>query len=472
MAATMKQRFRRQVRGFAILWTCLSIGLAAAAFIAVYSTYGTANPPPADDLLNAALPLTTGTAVAQAATATPNPTPPPTTAPTTPPTAEVTAQAAAAEPTALPATPTLLPINDRRFHLGVQVQVSYDIMDTWMNVAANQLSVRWVKQQIRWEDMEPTDDVFEWFYTDTYLESTDEFGLNVLASIVTAPDWAREPGVNLDRHGPPADPAEYAEFLRELLTRYPGRIQAIEVWNEQNLDREWTSASGRLAAAEYIELLRVAYQTIKDIDPGIIVISGALSPTGVSDGVTAVDDFQYMDEMIAAGLLNYSDCIGAHHNGINVSPAYTWDATPNDPTAQFRGPFDNPHHSWSFRSTLQTYANKIAVAGGDQPLCVTEFGWASAEGIGQVRQGFEFASDNTLEEQRDFTVLAIESMREWDTVWIAILWNLNYGPQSGFDPNNDNVFYSIIGPSSQFRPVFDAVRDWNRAYEAELSAGS
>jgi len=130
-----------------------------------------------------------------------------------------------------------------------------------------------------------------------------------------------------------------------------------------------------------------------------------------------------------------------------------------------------PHHSWSFRSTLQTYANKVALAGGDQQLCVTEFGWASTVGIGQARAGFEFALDNTLEEQRDFTVRAIENMLTWDSVWIAILWNLNYGPQAGFDPNNDNVFYSIIGPDSQFRPVFDAVRDWNREYEARVGGG-
>lgn len=464
MASNLKQRFRRQVRSFVFFWTILSIGLVTVTFFAIYSAYGPLAPRPTD-LASAALPDEAETAnaltAAPPATATPRPTAVPTLTATP-------TRAEAAAPTAPLPTPTLLPVQDRRFHLGVQVQVSYDLMDMWMNVAANQLGVNWVKQQIRWEDFEPQDDQFDWTLTDIYLTAAQQHGLRVLASVVTAPDWAREPGVNLERHGPPADPNEYAEFLRALLTRYPGQIHAVEVWNEQNLDREWTSAAGQLIAADYVELLRVAYQTIKEVDPGVIVISGALSPTGLSDGVRAVDDFVYMDQMIAAGMLQYTDCVGAHHNGINVSPDYTWDAIPNDPTAAFRGPFDNPHHSWSFRSTLEAYANKIELAGGRAPLCVTEFGWASAEGIGQVRPGFEFAQDNTLEEQRDFTVAAIERMRASGDVWIAILWNLNYGPQAGFDPNNDNVFYSIIGPNSQFRPVFDAVRDWNRAYEAEF----
>ena len=170
--------------------------------------------------------------------------------------------------------------------------------------------------------------------------------------------------------------------------------------------------------------------------------------------------------MISAGLLNYADCVGVHHNGINLSPDYTWDAVPNDPTAQFRGPFDNPHHSWSFRSTLETYASKVRVAGGDQKLCVTEVGWPGAEGLEGVPAGLEFSYDNTLQEQRDYTIKALDFMRDSGDVRLAFLWNLNYGPQAGWSAENENVPYSIIGPEFSFRPVFDAVRDWNRAYEA------
>lgn len=464
-ATNVKAKFRRQVRGFVIIWLGITFIMAMATFIAIYMASSSLSPQPGS-LHNVAIPSQTPASTsAQQPTARPSPTPEPTTPPET---TELAQTEAAAQALAQAATPTLLPVQDRRFQLGVQVQVSYDRMGEWMNVAANQLSVRWVKQQVRWEEMEPEQDNYDWYTTDIYIPAAAEQGLKVLVSVVTAPDWAREPDVDLERHGPPADPQEYAEFVSLLLQRYPGQIHAVEVWNEQNLDREWTSTEG-LSAANYVELLRVAYQAIKNVDPGVIVVSGALSPTGLSDGVRAWDDFVYMDQLIAAGMLNYTDCVGAHHNGINVSPDYTWDAIPDDPTARFRGPWDTPHHSWSFRSTLQTYASKIALAGGDQLLCVTEFGWPSAEGLEGVRAGFEFAYDNTLEEQRDFTVRAIEFMRDSGTVQLAFLWNLNYGPQAGWAPDNDNVAYSIIGPGFVFRPVFDAVRDWNRAYEAEVA---
>jgi hypothetical protein len=298
------------------------------------------------------------------------------------------------------------------------------------------------------------------------LPSASAHGIHVMLSIVTAPDWARESGIDTSRHGPPANPQDYADFVVAILERYPGMVHAIEVWNEQNLDREWTSARG-LIAANYIELLRTTYEAVKDVDPGIIVISGALSPTGLSDGIRAWDDFTYMDQMISAGLLNSVDCIGAHHNGINVGPSLTWDNIPNDPSARFRGPYDNPHHSWSFRSTLQTYANKIQVAGGDQRLCVTEFGWASTEDMSGFPEGFEFARDNSLEEQRDYIIQAMGLMQEWDTVWLAFLWNLNYGPQAGWATDNDNVPYSLIGPDWNFRPAYGAVGEWMQDYWAQ-----
>ena len=372
----------------------------------------------------------------------------------------------AATPQPQPTPAGVRPIDETRFEAGVQVQVSHDLMEQWADVAANQLGVNWVKMQVRWENFEPENDVYDWTDTDLFIPAMAEQGVNVLVSVVTAPDWAREPGVNVQRHGPPADPAEYAEFVGELVARYPGQIGAVEVWNEQNLDREWTSIQG-LSASNYVSLLAAAHDAIKAVDPGIIVVSGALSPTGLNNGVQAWDDFTYMDQMIAAGLLTYADCVGAHHNGLNLSPDYEWNQVPNDPTARFRGPFDNPHHSWSFRSTLQGYAQRIRNAGGDQQLCVTEFGWPSATGLSGVANGLEFSYDNTLEEQRDFTVKALDFMSQSGDVRLAFLWNLNYGPQAGWAADNENVPWSIIGPDFVFRPVCDAVRDWNRAYEGE-----
>jgi hypothetical protein len=245
----------------------------------------------------------------------------------------------------------------------------------------------------------------------------------------------------------------------------------MEIWNEMNLDREWTSSKG-LKASNYVELLKAAYNAIKAVDPGVIVISGALSPTG-GDGIGAIDDFTYAQDMIASGVLNYVDCFGAHHNGINMPPLKKFNEGYNDPTAAFRGPFDNPHHSWSFRSTLQGYADMIHGAGKDTKLCVTEFGWPTVEDLsGPPRTGFEFAKDNTLAEQAQFIPEAMGLMEQSGYVWLAFIWNFNYAPLAGWEPTNDNVPYSLIGPDWQFRPAYETIREWYDEYKTRAGLNS
>jgi len=291
--------------------------------------------------------------------------------------------------------------------------------------------------------------------------------INVMLSIVTAPEWAREQGVNVDRHGPARTNDLYVNFVRTILERYPGQVFAIEVWNEQNLDREWTSLRG-LSATNYVSLLRDTYNMVQEVSSGTIVISGALSPTGLDDGIGAIDDFRYMEQMINAGMLDVVDCVGAHHNGYNIGPTVVYTNVPNDPSAIFRGPFDNPHHSWSFRSTLEGYTQRIRAAGSDKKLCVTEFGWAVTEDLAGTPRGFEFADDNSLEEQAQFFADALEYMESGGNVWLAFIWNLNYGAQANWDPANDNTPYSLIGPGFEFRPAFDAIREWYAAYEQRI----
>jgi hypothetical protein len=504
-AATARQR---QIRGFVIVWLGITLLMGALTFAGIYYTTGLANNDgDQDDEISIAVVPNAGEAVpsgnfdlSQIST---TPVPTADTAAFIPApvndTAPVEAAAVESQPdtttkanvqvepigqgsgpaeiSAPPAqnpapvqqdatpvpSPTPLPVNNQAFQVGIQVAPSYDpaVEQIWMTEVRDKLRLGWIKQQVRWQDVEPQPGQYNWADLDTTLQVASDYGVKVMLSVVTAPDWAREPGnQRLDKVGPPADPPTYANFLITMLYRYPHKIHAIEVWNEMNIDREWASVYG-LNAQNYVTLLRTAYAAIKSVDPGIIVISGALSPTGVNDGVGAYDDFTYMDMLIQAGMLNTTDCVGAHHNGYNIGPNVPWNNVPNDPTAIFRGPFDNPHHSWSFYSTINGYAQRIQQAGSDKKLCITEFGWASTEGINGTPVNFEFADDNTLAEQAQFFDEAIQSMSSWGFVWLAFIWNLNYGPIVDWNPANDNVPYSLLRPGWVPAPAYDVIAKYN-----------
>nr|HID14646.1 hypothetical protein [Anaerolineae bacterium] len=378
-----------------------------------------------------------------------------------------TVEATAVPPTATTAAalPTVPPAEEA-FGYGIAINGTGGGDVDYMMGQVESLGLGWIKQQVRWANFEGNPGQMDWSGFDWVVDAANRRNIKVMFSVVDAPHWSRTYFDDNIEGAPPDNLADFADFLGRMVDRYQGRIHAIEVWNEQNLDREWDTAEG-VNAERYVEMLRLAYQAIKSRDPNIIVISGALSPTGLNCNEPypecpptgrpiIVDDFVYFDQMIAAGFLNYCDCVGAHHNGINMPPNVAWDEGYNDPTAQFRGPFDNPDHSWSFKSTLWGYHDRIAAAGSDKPLCVTEFGWASAEGFDGYPPGFEFALDNTLEEQAQWDVEAFQLMRQWGFVRLAFLWNLNFS-QLGWGPEDPNAPYALIDFQGVARPAFGAI---------------
>jgi hypothetical protein len=287
---------------------------------------------------------------------------------------------------------------------------------------------------------------------DRIVDAANANGVNVLFSVVKAPEWARPPG-DTDQ-GPPADPNTYGAFLREMAKRYKGRVKAYEIWNEQNLYYEWGGRGGKINAAEYVQLLKVGYNAIKSVDPGAVVVSGALTPTGVNDGDIAIDDRVYLEQMYQAGLARYCDAIGAHPSGYNNPPDADWRSW-SDPTT----PHCKGHPSWFFRGTMESYRN-IMIKYGDahKRIWPTEFGWASVEGLGTApAQGYGYAADNTEAEQAKYILRAYEMGRSWGWVGPMFLWNLNFAPVAG--KHDEKAAFGIVRHNWSPRPAFAALRD-------------
>jgi hypothetical protein len=484
-------RHRQRVRAFALVWAGITLVLGALTFLAIYAATGIVTSPgrgiaPASFTTDNAggagsnaqastnVPQTMPQVALVQVTATLLPTVAAPATNTKPPAAGQVAQATAAPVQPAGPTPTIPAIKDADFDLGIAVQENADpnTFNAWTDMVGKQLKLNWVKMQIEWQRIEQEKGKIDFGALDIELPMLNKANIKVMLSIAKAPAWARDKGAktkpdpNGDLHdGPPADPKDLANFITAILNRYPGMVHAIEVWNEVNLDREWTTNPQALDPKRYVTLLQTARDAIRAVDPNIVIISAALSPTGANVAGRAMDDFAYFDLLVKAGMLQYADCVGAHHNGINVPPDADYQRIPNRPNARYRGPWDNPNHSWAFKSTLEGYAKRVAAAGSKLKLCVTEFGWPSAQGLkGKVRAGFEFAADNSLSDQADFTDKAISLMQQWGTVRLAFLWNLNYAAQAGFDlqgPTGDNVAWSILGTDYQPRPVWQKIVDRN-----------
>lgn len=337
------------------------------------------------------------------------------------------------------------------FGYGIQI-------DPWGNrgeaiALVKNMGFTWVKFQLPWKHFEGGGPG-QRNWPDDIIGDLHGNGLQILVSIVKAPDWARPANTDLSVEGPPADPATYASFVGEFARRYCGRVQAIEVWNEQNIHYEWGNEPAD--PARYIRLLAAAYNAIKSPSacPSMIVVSGAPTPAGnvtIGGQWRAVDDQAYLRAMYRHGLARYSDAIGVHPSGFNVPPDITYQQACGVISSQgsiFRGACDTPHPSWSFRSTMEGYWNIMKANGdGHKRLWPTEFGWASSS---NPRPGYEYAQDNTEQEQADYIVRAYQLMRGWGFVGVAFLWNLNYNVSH---PHEEHAAFGIQG-----RPAYEALR--------------
>ncbi len=294
------------------------------------------------------------------------------------------------------------------------------------------LGIRWAKWQVQWKDFEGGGPG-QRNWPDDVVAAFNGAGIQLLASIVKAPQWARGANPDMSVEGPPTDPNAYASFVGEFAGRYCGRVQAIEVWNEQNLHYEW--GNEKLDAARYVRLLRAAYGAIKRACPSTIVVSGAPTPTGALPPA-AIRDTTYLEQMYRAGLKGVCDAVGVHPSGFG-----------NPPDARFQdwqaGNYSRPSHvsdpSFYFRNTMEQYRNIMVKYGdGGKRLWPTEFGWAST---GSPYPGYEYATYNADQQQGEYIVRAYEIMRGWGWVGVAFLWNLNYN-------NGEQAAFRIMGRSA------------------------
>ncbi|MBI2861196.1 MAG: cellulase family glycosylhydrolase [Chloroflexi bacterium] len=347
-------------------------------------------------------------------------------------------------PTATPTeAPPAPPAPSGPFIYGVQAHLWQTDRDRTLSMA-RAAGFTGVKQQVRWDAIEPTKGARDWSELDRIVAAAQANGLRLLLSVLGAPLWATGPVEGGVVSSPPQNYDDFANFIGEMAARYRGRVAGYEVWNEQNLWYEW-GGRGKISAASYVDLLRRAYTAIKAADPSAIVVAGALTPTGVNDGVIAIDDVVYMEQMYQAGVRNYSDAIGAHPGGYNNSP----DADPTPKAEPFRN-----HPSFYFRRVEQLRAVMERYGDAAKKMWFTEFGWSTAN----QAPGYEYGAYNSEDDQAQYIVRAYQKARtEWSWVGAMFLWNLNFA--TIVPPTDEKAPFGILRADWSPRPAYIAFRD-------------
>ncbi|MEZ4643138.1 MAG: cellulase family glycosylhydrolase [Chloroflexota bacterium] len=350
-------------------------------------------------------------------------------------------------PIPTPAFPTYTGQPLAREEMGIQIHIHREDMSAIFSHLQT-LGIGWVKVQVSWKLYQPAPDQYaddRFGELDQLVHQANANGIAVLLSVSKAPEWSR-PTTELD--GPPTDFSLYTDFMQYLAARYQDNVAAYELWNEPNLQREWNGMP--LSAADLVALLRAGAQGVRAAAPTAVLISAAPATTGINDGIVAIDDRQYLRQMVEAGIADVVDALGVHPYGWGNAP----DNSVSAPDTAV--PSHNNHPSFFFYDTLHDYHAILSENGIDKPLWVTEFGWGSFDSFGTAPPaGAEFMNYVSEWQQAQYILRAYELGQTWDWVGPMMLWNLNFAPLLGTDFSESG--YSILRPDGTPRPAYLAL---------------
>jgi len=132
-----------------------------------------------------------------------------------------------------------------------------------------------------WLGVQPASGVWNWSSFESALANSTGRKIIVVAGGWGMPAWVQP--ANLI--------SNYVTYLTTLVQRYPGRIAAIEIWNEPDPSHFWDDPNWLQVVAN----LHIAGSAaIKAVDPSILVLGPTFSTAGVATMVTTLNQFGFI----------------------------------------------------------------------------------------------------------------------------------------------------------------------------------
>lgn len=314
----------------------------------------------------------------------------------------------------------------------------------------------WIRQEFPWEDIEihgrgdftdrrndlngdgQPDEISAWDKYDNIVTLAEGYNIEIIARLSTPPRWSQPE--NWTPHGPPIDLQDYVNFAVAVAERYQGRIHYYQVWNEPNIYPEWGEQSVNPQA--YAEMLCRTHDALKAVDPEIVVLSAALSPTNDLSGRDAYD-LLYLQRAYDFGISACFDILSAQAYGL------------------FSGPTDRRMRTTTMNFARPQWLREIMVANGDahKPIWISEAGWnpvPTAEEVPDVF-GRETYGTVTMQEAADYVPIAYQrAMSEWPWLGVMNYWFMKRADES--ERLQSWYYFRLVDPDFQPTPIYDSFK--------------
>jgi hypothetical protein len=311
----------------------------------------------------------------------------------------------------------------------------------------------WIKQRFEWRNIEVNSKGdFEWNEPDRIVDAVAQAGLKIIARVDNQPKWASST-IPWPGSGPPDNPRDWTDFLTALASRYHGRIQAYEVWNEPNLDREWGNRPPDPAA--YAAMLKASYQAVKAADPQALVISAGISPTTENDQ-HAVPDLQFIRGMYAAGARGTFDILGVNAQAFKSEACADPSVVANDPQLTNNDPSPvDLKRSYALRHVEDVRGLMVEQGDAAKQMAILEMGWTTDARPSSAYAWF--AVDR--EQQARELVAAFQCARQNWQPWMGFM-TVIYIPDPTWNQQDEQYWWSITNPDRTPRPAYTALKNY------------
>lgn len=193
---------------------------------------------------------------------------------------------------------------------------------------------------------------------DEYVRSAVASGLDVLIIL----DYGNRFYDQGERPTSEAAMAAFTRYATFMAKHFRGVVNKFEIWNEWDIPIGGVTGPGD--PADYMRLVRTVSVALKEVDPNITVVAGAMTNAAMYNG--------FLDGTLAGGLLQHCDVVSAH--------PYNWGEE-----LQARRP-----EAWLTRMDWLQSKLRDHNGGRDFPVYVTEMGWPTQideRGIATNRAG-------------------------------------------------------------------------------------
>ena len=277
--------------------------------------------------------------------------------------------------------PTNRSTTRRRMTEAEWVAVYSDTFPTLLD-ALEASGAEWTRVRINWSWIQPQEPPADYVwgpYHDEKLGLVAETGLEMIAVVADAPDWAAPtPCAPIS----PTRMSDFADFLTALVTRYsqpPYDIHHWELFNEPDgVDPDlWQVGLGCWGndGDQFAEMLSQAYGAIKAADPEATVIMGGIAYDSFTEWGGVFNRY-FPDDVMAHQGDDYVDALSFHYFPDFAPEWERWVPEGDPPTCGLVDDGDGAsYEAWGIDLVAKTnhYRNRMATCFDvDRPVWVTE----------------------------------------------------------------------------------------------------